>query len=498
MLGLLVGAAGPAAASHSRDLDCSDFRYYEDALAHLRAHPGDPDRLDADGDGRPCETLPRRGTPTVAPAPTPAPAPPPCVYGAIGARYASLGGAAGFLRNVVTCERSTPAKPGRFNVFQGGSIYWSPSTGAWELHGEIRNRWGALGWENSALGFPVTNENRTPRRLGAYNHFQTGSIYWSPSTGAREVRGAIRTTWSRLGWENSVLGFPTTDERRTPGRPGAFNHFQSGSVYWSPSTGAHAVYGAIRERWARLGWENSALGFPTTSEYAISGGRRSDFQGGSITWTPARGAVVQLAPPVALPAPLPPVGGSSTAAGLLSQLTVVPENTSTYDRDLFEHWIDADGDGCDTRREVLLQESLTQTTVGDGCAISGGSWLSYYDGITTDDPTELQVDHVVALSEAWDSGAHQWTADRRRAFANDLDYAGTLQAVTGESNQAKRDYDPAQWLPPLAASECTYATTWVAVKWRWRLTIDLAEKNRLAQLLSGACGSRDMGVSRAG
>jgi hypothetical protein len=222
-----------------------------------------------------------------------------CVYGAIGQRYASLGGPGGFLGQPVTCELGTPNRPGRFNHFQGGSIYWSSPTGAWEVHGEIRLTWSRLGWENSAVGFPVTNETRTPNRFGAFNHFERGSIYWSPTTGAREVRGAIRQTWSRMGWENSLLGFPVTNELRTPNKPGAFNHFQGpygpyepGSIYWSPSTGAHPVYGAIKARWASLGWENSRLGFPVTGEYDVPGGRRSDFQGGSITWTPAGGAVV--------------------------------------------------------------------------------------------------------------------------------------------------------------------------------------------------------------
>ncbi len=116
---------------------------------------------------------------------------------------------------------------------------------------------------------------------------------------------------------------------------------------------------------------------------------------------------------------------------------------------------------------------------------------------TAPTPADLQIDHVVALSEAWDSGGHLWTTARREAFANDLGYAGSLQAVTGAVNQAKSDSEPAQWLPPVVGGHCTYAVTWVAVKWRWGLTVDVVERSKLAQLLAGPCGERQVMVNRA-
>jgi uncharacterized protein with LGFP repeats len=76
------------------------------------------------------------------------------------------------------------------------------------------------------------------------------------------------------------------------GSGGAANHFQGGSVHWSRGTGAHAVQGAIRDAWARTGWEMGPLGFPTSNEYAVPGGRRSDFEHAYVDWSPARGAVV--------------------------------------------------------------------------------------------------------------------------------------------------------------------------------------------------------------
>jgi uncharacterized protein with LGFP repeats len=160
-----------------------------------------------------------------------------------------------------------------------------------DVYGSIGEKWMDKGGRTGLLGYALTDETGTPNKPGRYNHFKNGSIYWSPTTGAQEVHGSIRAKWAAMGWENSLLGFPTTDEIRTPTKAGAFNHFQGGSISWSPGTGAHEVHGDIRGLWSRMGWENSQLGFPTSDEYGISGGRRSDFQGGCrIDWFPATGA----------------------------------------------------------------------------------------------------------------------------------------------------------------------------------------------------------------
>lgn len=178
-----------------------------------------------------------------------------------------------------------------------------------------------------------------------------------------------------------------------------------------------------------------------------------------------------------------------TAAAMLGSLTVGTPYTVGYDRDLFTHWIDADSDGCDTRREVLIAEATVAPAVGPGCALSAGQWTSWYDGAVWTDATQLEIDHVVPLKEAWVSGAQLWSADVRKAFANDLDNPGSLEAVTSAVNSSKGASDPARWLPPLASAHCTYATEWVRVKYRWRLAIDDAEHAALANILSGDCGA---------
>ena len=222
----------------------------------------------------------------------PGPAGPRVVQGAIEREWLAIGGARGVVGSPVTSEMPTPRTVGAFNHFERGSIYWSPASGAHQIGGAIRDRWAALGWESGVLGFPTTNELPTPDGVGRANGFQRGSVYWTARTGAHQIGGAIRDRWAALGWEKSVLGYPVTDELRTPDGVGRVNHFQNGSVYWSPRTGAHQVTGAVRDKWASLGWERSTLGYPTRGEYLWSGHRRTDFQGGYITWTPGGQAEV--------------------------------------------------------------------------------------------------------------------------------------------------------------------------------------------------------------
>ena len=169
------------------------------------------------------------------------------------------------------------------------------------------------------------------------------------------------------------------------------------------------------------------------------------------------------------------------ALRVLNSLPVSPEQSAGYDRDLFRHWSDLDGNGCDTRDDVLIDERVVGSVVG--CEVMGGTWSSSYDGVRTTDPSGFDVDHVVPLKEAWDSGAWRWSANTRERFANDLDYPGALIAVSASSNRSKSDRDPAEWLPERGL--CRYAKTWIAVKFRWRLAVDSREKSELTRILLG-------------
>lgn len=176
----------------------------------------------------------------------------------------------------------------------------------------------------------------------------------------------------------------------------------------------------------------------------------------------------------------PPAPGADPAAQLAA-LTVAPEGKMTgYSRERFPHW-SSQGDGCDTR-DVVLQRQGADVQVGASCKITGGTWTSAYDNVVVTNASEIDIDHTVALAEAWRSGADKWTDEQREKFANDL---GGLQliAVTASSNRAKGDQDAAKWKPPVEAYWCTYARAVVSVKTLYSLTVDQAEHDALGAML---------------
>jgi hypothetical protein len=154
----------------------------------------------------------------------------------------------------------------------------------------IPRRYAQLGGTSGMLGSPSGAEH--VQGTAIVQAYTKGILAWTPDAGVHEAHGAIFARYrDSLGGAAGVLGVPITDETTAPDGVGRFNHFQYGSMYWTPSTGAHEVHGAIRDKWASLGWERSPLGYPTSDEFAVSGGRRNTFVHGSITWTAATGAV---------------------------------------------------------------------------------------------------------------------------------------------------------------------------------------------------------------
>lgn len=171
----------------------------------------------------------------------------------------------------------------------------------------------------------------------------------------------------------------------------------------------------------------------------------------------------------------------------ISDLPGAAESRTGYSRDLFRHWVDADGDGCDTRDEVLIAEAEEAPSVGASCSLSGGRWYSYYDGVSQTSASALDIDHLVPLAEAWDSGAGSCSSATRQAYANDLGDRRTLVGVTSSVNRSKGDQDVAEWLP--AQQQCRYLREWVAVKHRWRLSVDSAERGAMRSLAAGCADS---------
>ena len=166
-------------------------------------------------------------------------------------------------------------------------------------------------------------------------------------------------------------------------------------------------------------------------------------------------------------------------------LTVAEDKLTGYDRKLFKHWIDADKDGCNTRAEVLIEEAIVKPKIGFKCKLTGGKWLSAFDGKTITNASQLDVDHMVPLAEAWRSGAWKWTAAQRQVFANDLENSEALIAVTRSTNRSKGDKDPSLWMP--AKNQCIYIQNWISVKIKYSLTADPQEAEKLNSLVS-TCG----------
>ncbi|MGV9365678.1 HNH endonuclease family protein [Amycolatopsis sp. NPDC003731] len=178
----------------------------------------------------------------------------------------------------------------------------------------------------------------------------------------------------------------------------------------------------------------------------------------------------------------PGIPSATTAKSELAALTVKADGSQTgYSRDKFPHWIDQ-GNSCNTR-EVVLKRDGTNVVTDSGCAATSGKWFSPYDGATWTAASDVDIDHVVPLADAWRTGASSWTTAQRQAYANDLSDP-QLIAVTDNVNQEKGDKSPDQWKPPLTGYWCTYAKMWVAVKYKFKLTINSAEKSALTDMLN--------------
>jgi uncharacterized protein with LGFP repeats len=208
------------------------------------------------------------------------------------AKWASLGWEAGTLGYPTTDVWCGLVKNGCFQQFQGGSLYWSPATGAQLVRGPIRDMWGATGWETGWLGYPTSDVVCGLRGGGCFQHYQFGSIYSSAATGVHPVNAQLQAKWASMGWETGGLGYPTTDVWCGLVNGGCFQQFQGGSLYWTAGTGAKFIRGPIRDMWGATGWEGGWLGYPTSDETCglRNGGCFQNFQHGAIYSSPATGA----------------------------------------------------------------------------------------------------------------------------------------------------------------------------------------------------------------
>lgn len=228
----------------------------------------------------------------------------------------------------------------------------------------------------------------------------------------------------------------------------------------------------------------------------------------AVTLSTSAAVPTTSAPPIAettlaAPAAVVTVTGSSNADGVVTLLDSIPVKGRAakvgYDRALFgSAWTDdvnveAGHNGCDTRNDVLRRD-LTDIEIkpgSNGCVVLAGVLHDLYTGATVtftrgdDTSPAVQIDHVVALSDAWQKGAQQLTADQRRDMAND---PLNLQTVDGATNSQKGDGDAATWLPPNGEYRCTYVSRQVQIKTKYGLWVTQAEHDAILKVLA-RCGA---------
>ncbi len=195
------------------------------------------------------------------------------------------------------------------------------------------------------------------------------------------------------------------------------------------------------------------------------------------------------ATPTATPSPTPPPTPTATPdanAGLLDILETLRGRNrapARYNRDDFGYPADLDDDCIDTRHEVLIEEATGPVELDDECYVAEGEWYDPFTDQTFTSPRDLQVDHVVALADAWYSGAWAWSEEERAEFAND---PANLNAIDGEENQRKSAWGPADYTPANEAHRCAYLEQYARVKVQWGLAITQRDFKALEEGLT-AC-----------
>lgn len=205
------------------------------------------------------------------------------VWGAIGGKHLALGGAVGPLGLPTSAESDVPG--GRTMTFQGGRVYWSAATGAHTVWGAVLGEYLATEGPAGPLGLPITDE--VPVKGGLVAGFQGGQVYWSSSTGAHALWGGIGEKYLARGAAEGPLGLPTSGEKAV--KDGRAVTFQGGGVYWSQA-GTAAVWGGIAGKYTKLGGPDGPLGLPTADEAPVRGGVGTTFTGGRVYWSAGTGA----------------------------------------------------------------------------------------------------------------------------------------------------------------------------------------------------------------
>ena len=195
-------------------------------------------------------------------------------------------------------------------------------------------------------------------------------------------------------------------------------------------------------------------------------------------------ALIPTARPASTREPAPPTTTLTIAVAPIS--SQMPE----YSRSQWKHWSDEDGDCQDARQEVLIAESLVEVTFESArmCRVETGRWYGAFTGTYVESPGDLDVDHLVPLKNAHLSGGWRWEPSRKVEYANYLDDANHLIAVTAGANRSKGAKGPEEWRPPDEGYWCEYAVNWTEVKFQWGLTVTREESRAVLDMLEGCKG----------
>ena len=157
-----------------------------------------------------------------------------------------------------------------------------------------------------------------------------------------------------------------------------------------------------------------------------------------------------------------------------------------YDRTMYRHWIKLKGSCQDTRNRVLVRDATGKIKYSDPdeCKVAGGIWRDPYSGATIRETKQIDIDHMVPLKNAHESGAWTWSAEKKKEYANYLEYEHHLLAVSASENRRKSDRGPDKYLPPLPSYRCTYVKDWIKIKNDWELEMSDAEQETVDKILA--------------
>ena len=182
----------------------------------------------------------------------------------------------------------------------------------------------------------------------------------------------------------------------------------------------------------------------------------------------------------------PAVSAPSDGRAITVSVAPVSHGLPDYDRGDWRHWNDDDRDCQDARQETLIAESLSAVSYrnADRCRVESGDWFGVYTGESFTDPGDLDVDHMVPLANAHDSGGWAWSRERKANYANDLLYDNHLIAVKASANRQKGRKGPEEWRPSRREYWCQYAIDWATIKHDWELTATQREADALGEMLA--------------